>query len=120
MEKIFYIRLKKCRTACGLSQSGAAKAIAAHIENQKFVQQAYSRIENGKGEPTLAQLIAICKVFSVSADWLLGLSDGSEQKQSEIRPSFNARLDDVKRNAKQATESFKELQSAIEKLGRII
>ena len=36
-------------------------------------QVAYGRWELGKAEPKFDVVVAICKNFSVSADWLLGL-----------------------------------------------
>ncbi len=38
-------------------------------------QVAYGRWELGKAEPKYDVLLAICKNFSVSSDWLLGLTD---------------------------------------------
>ena len=38
-------------------------------------QAAYGRWELGKAEPKFEVLVSLCKNFSVSADWLLGLID---------------------------------------------
>ena len=120
MKKVFPLKLHELRTNFGLSQKEVADKMKAILGDENFGQSKYQRYESGEHEPNLSQLVAFCQVFHVSSDWILGLSDNADQKQEGLKPSFNARLDDVKRNAKQATESFKELQSAIEKLGRIV
>jgi len=64
----FSNRLKEFRLASGLSQK----------ELGNLIGSTYSAIcywENGINEPKISYLIALCKVFNVSADYLLGLSD---------------------------------------------
>ena len=61
-------KLKELRQLKGLSQKEVAKAIGVTIS-------AYSNYEQGIREPSYAILINICKFFSVSADYLLGLED---------------------------------------------
>lgn len=41
----------------------------------KITRSAYSAWESGRNEPPLDTLVALCKLFNVSADYLLGLSD---------------------------------------------
>ena len=43
-------------------------------------QRKLSYIECGKYEPCIEDIVAICKFFSVSADYLLGLSDNMKRK----------------------------------------
>ena len=38
-------------------------------------QQVYSRYESGENEMPIRHLITLCKVYDVSADYILGLSD---------------------------------------------
>ena len=46
-------------------------------------QRKISRIENGEAEPSVKDIILICKYFNVSADYLLGLEDHiSEPKEN--------------------------------------
>jgi len=53
-----------------------------HMGSKKFAAQAgvsfgmISQYENGKRGPSGQVLFAICKAYGVSADWLLGLSEG--------------------------------------------
>lgn len=110
-ERIFITRLNELMKG---------KSVNEYAKKMGVFQQSLDSYLKGRTRPSIKVLVGAAYVFGVSTDWLLGLSDEREQKQSAVKPSFNARLDDVKRNAKQATESFKELQSAIEKLGRII
>ena len=39
-------------------------------------QMKISRIETGSAEPALADIVALCRFFDVSADYLLGLPEG--------------------------------------------
>ena len=39
-------------------------------------QQQYSRYENGKFEIPVRYVITLCRFYGISADWLLGLTDG--------------------------------------------
>jgi len=40
----------------------------------------YQCYEKGQSEPTASTLIALCRYFNVSADYLLGLSDEAEKQ----------------------------------------
>ena len=61
-------RLKLLRTELGLTQMQMA-------EKLKISQRAYAHYEAGDREPPLAIIKKICRLFDVSADYLLGLSD---------------------------------------------
>ncbi|MBR2099735.1 MAG: helix-turn-helix transcriptional regulator [Eubacterium sp.] len=63
-----YKRIKDLREDCDLKQSDIAKII-------NTTQQQYSKIENGKSEPTAEKLIKLSKYYNVSVDYILGLSD---------------------------------------------
>ncbi len=56
------------RKAAGLTQQQLSDKL--HIR-----QQSYARYENGTGEPNLETVAEIAKIFDVSADYLLGLSE---------------------------------------------
>lgn len=59
--------LKEARRLAGLTQK--------EVANKLFMtQQQYSRFENGVFELNYEQMIFLCKLFDVSADFLLGLS----------------------------------------------
>ena len=59
-------RLKDGRRAAGLTQSHVAKLMY-------MTQQQYSRFENGVFELNYEQIIKLCKMFDISADYLFGL-----------------------------------------------
>ncbi len=40
-----------------------------------ITQVTYCHWENGQTQPDIENIIALCKYFSVSADYLLGISD---------------------------------------------
>lgn len=64
----FQKRLKELRTEKGLSQKELSEKIGT-------TYSAISYWETGVNEPKMSYIIALCKFFGVSADYLLGLSD---------------------------------------------
>ncbi|MBS6628109.1 MAG: helix-turn-helix transcriptional regulator [Clostridiales bacterium] len=46
-------------------------------------QQVYSRYEKGINEIPVRHIIALCKYYGVSADYLLGLTDQNEKGRAE-------------------------------------
>ena len=61
-------RLKESRQQCGMKQ----REVAALL---KMTQQQYSRFENGVFELNYDQIRFLCKLFDISADYLLGLKE---------------------------------------------
>ena len=61
-------RMRERRLQLGLTQ----EEVAAHIG---VAQPVYQRFEKGTCECTFDQLRQLCRLFDVSADYLLGLSD---------------------------------------------
>lgn len=66
--KIFAQRLKELRTENNYTQNDVATRLGIR-------QQSYVRYENGSGEPSLATLVAIARLYNVSTDYLLGLTN---------------------------------------------
>lgn len=64
----FSKRLKELRVENGLSQQRVADILGVK-------QQSYARYELGTGEPSLQTLIKLTRIFYVSADYLLGITD---------------------------------------------
>ena len=60
-------RIKESRIIAGYTQLEMGKKLF-------MTQQQYSRFENGIFELNYSQLIKICKLFDVSADYILGLT----------------------------------------------
>lgn len=75
-------RLSAIRNEFGLSQSEVAKHLG-------ITRQAYGHYETGVREPDNATIVKLAKLYGVSADYLLGLSD-------EKKPSAEASTEDVK------------------------
>ena len=67
----FGVRLRELRTSAGLTQSQLAEKINLSKAN-------VSKYEAGIVEPNLETLFLICKLFSVSADYLLGLNESKQ------------------------------------------
>ena len=61
-------RIKEIRTENNLSQQKFGETLSTS-------QDTVSLWEKGKSLPTADFIIAICKTFNVSADYLLGLAD---------------------------------------------
>ena len=68
--KEFGERLKKLRTNRHMTQEELG-----FIFNPPLSQSTIGTYENGKRQPTLENLVAVSRYFSVSTDWLLGLTD---------------------------------------------
>lgn len=66
--KIFSDRLKELRVSFGYTQQNMAEKLG-------IKQQSYTRYETNIGEPSLSTLVSLCRIFDVSADYLLGISD---------------------------------------------
>ncbi len=67
MEK-FIVRLLEQRKANGLTQQQVAKYLG-------ITQPSYIRYERGEAEPTLTNVVKLCELFDVSADYLLGRTE---------------------------------------------
>ncbi len=63
---MFNERIKELRLALGINQIEFGRKL-------NVTKQCVSNWENGNIQPSIDMLIRICKVFSVSADYLLGL-----------------------------------------------
>lgn len=64
--------LRLLRESHDIKQSDIAKALGT-------TQQVYSRYENGINELPIRHLITLCRYYSVSADYILGLSESPER-----------------------------------------
>lgn len=67
--KGFRERFNESLKNCGKSQTAVADTIGVS-------KQCVSDYKSGKSVPSLETLFLLCKVLDVSADFLLGLSDG--------------------------------------------
>jgi transcriptional regulator with XRE-family HTH domain len=75
--ELFGLRLKSVRTAKGFTQ----KQLAEKLE---VVKASVSSYEQNTNSPSLETFIKLCKIFDVSADFLLGLSDNMEVEMSHL------------------------------------
>lgn len=66
MKVTFGEKIKKLREDCDISQTELGNAV--HMTQRKI-----SYIENGKYEPSIDDIVELCKFFKISADYLLGL-----------------------------------------------
>lgn len=68
MELQFAKRLKILRKELDMTQVELAKKLG-------YGYTAIANYEAGRNEPSLRDLVSICKIFDISADYLLGISD---------------------------------------------
>ena len=61
-------KLRECREQLNMTQRQVAAKLGV-------AQPVYQRFEKGTFECNYTQLVALCKLFDVSADYLLGLSE---------------------------------------------
>lgn len=66
--KTYIERIRELREDNDLKQ----KDIAMYLGT---TQQVYSRYENGDNDIPIRHIIALCKYYNVSADYILGLKD---------------------------------------------
>ena len=62
------LRLKECRKHLNLTQREVAKKL-------NMTQQQYSRFENGVYELNYEQIVLLCQLYGVSADYILGIKE---------------------------------------------
>lgn len=68
MKLTFGEKIRNLREDADLNQTQLGKAV-------NMTQRKLSYIECGKCEPSIDDIIALCKYFRVSADYLLGLQE---------------------------------------------
>lgn len=61
-------RLKEARKTAGYTQKQVA-------EKMGTVQSAYIKYETGKLELDYTKIVFLCKLYDISSDWLLGITD---------------------------------------------
>lgn len=61
-------RLKNLREDHDLTQA----KVGAHLQKS---QQGYNHIETGRAELKIEDLVSLCKLYNVSADYIIGLID---------------------------------------------
>lgn len=66
IKKLVGERLKESRRAAGYTQDQVAKIMA-------MTQQQYSRFEKGIFELNYSQIVTLCKLYDISADYLFDL-----------------------------------------------
>lgn len=65
-------KLQQIRKNHGFSQAQIAQVL-------NTTQQQYSKYEKGAQEIPVRHIITLCRLYHISADWLLGLSEETEE-----------------------------------------
>lgn len=80
MSQTFGEKIRSLREDADLNQTQLGKAL-------RMTQRKISYIECGRYEPNIDDIVALCRFFNVSADFLLGLSNEQPQKSlKKIKP----------------------------------
>ena len=61
-------RIRGLREDCNMTQAALGKVL-------NMTQRKISYMENNKYEPSIGDIIELCKFFNVSSDYLLGITD---------------------------------------------
>ncbi len=85
---MFSDRIKELRLSLGINQVEFGKRISV-------TKQCVSNWENGNIQPSIDMLVKIATTFSVSADYLLGLSDVCTLDVSGLNPQQILHLQNV-------------------------
>jgi len=72
MEKTYYEKLTELRTDTDRTQNDIAKVLG-------ISQQQYHLYESGKRDLPLRHLATLCRLYRVSADYILGLPKGLDR-----------------------------------------
>ena len=75
--EIFGLRLKSLRQEKNLTQQQLAEKLG-------IVKASVSSYEQNANSPSLEVFVQLCKIFDVSADFLLGLSDNMDIRISSL------------------------------------
>lgn len=73
----YMVRVRAIREGRNMTQM----QVAAELDTS---QTMYSRYERGATQLPVRHLIALCRLFGVSADYLLGISDDDEDDEDEF------------------------------------
>lgn len=76
--QVYQIRIRQLREDSDMNQTQVA-------EKLQIRQNVYSRYETGKNDMKPFQIIQLCKLYNVSADYLLGLPEGMPYGKSLTR-----------------------------------
>lgn len=78
--KEYYEIIRELREDRDLTQASIARLLGT-------TQQVYSRYENGVNELPIRHLIALCRYYGVSADYVLGLQENNFDPKPSFLPS---------------------------------
>ena len=67
-------RLRKARQEMGLSLSGAVKLLN-ETERIKITKSQLQKVEKSRSDIPTGKFRALCKMYSVSSDWVLDLKE---------------------------------------------
>ena len=76
--QVYQIRIRQLREDNDMTQSDVANYLGIR-------QNVYSRYETGKNDMKPFQIVELCKLFNVSADYLLGLPETMPYGHSKTR-----------------------------------
>ena len=106
METEFSKTMSRLRRERGLSQRRAAADL--HIS-----QALLSHYENGAREPGLSFVCRACDYYGVTADFLLGRTDGGETSREQGLQAVEALLQSLRTALEETEKAFEELKESL-------
>jgi len=102
MSEVFAKRLRHIRKGSGKTQVDMAEIF-------KLSSVAYGAWERNETEPNINNLVRLCEIFKVSADWLIG-HDSAKPEQDQ---KYDTQIKELERLAGQATVAIAQCSSLI-------
>lgn len=110
---LFADRFRMARKELGLTQTQLADSLYKKT-GVSLTNQMISKMECGDRYPSLSNLIALCRFFNMSADYLLGYCERKPLLSSSSEPeNFNTRFSGLMRDLNLSSREFSEKLEAV-------
>lgn len=105
MSKVLADRLRQVRENKRKTQRDVAQVVG-------ISDVGYGAWERGTNEPSIENLVKLCRYFNVSSDWLIGI----DKEEADRRTPLVGRIEAIKTEADQAAATLSRLLGEIKTL----